>query len=550
MRASLRNVIVAGMVIAISWAWHTAGAAELANANKGGLYARSADQVLRYADPDIDIGTAALLFSERPGAQLDVRRYRQMLDNMAEAVLTRMQAKKVRADARAIPIINEYLFEELGYKAVDNADDPCNLFLDAVMNKKKGYCLSLSILYLAIGERIGLPVYGVVVPGHFFVRYDDGTRQFNIETTSNGNSTTDDYYLTKFKVPSQGYGGIYMRKLTNTETLSCFLNNLSNVHQAGGDIDAAMADLETAIRIAPGLGTVHSNLGNIYARKGWMDKAMYEYDMAIRLDPCEPKAYHNRAGAYATMGQRWDAIRDFDRAISLEPNFIDAYRGIADAYRQEKYYAEALVRLQKGRLYAPKDAGLITQTADVYRESGDAKTAIATYQQALRAKPGDMRSLFGLGLSYGQTENVDKEIEAYKQVVTAKFKPDEKEYKRLALFNIGNAYMNKKLYDSAIAAYQLALAMKTSDPLTLYNLAVANMYKKDYKAAVGWYDKTLAIEPDNKEARKSIAIALYNLKQYEPAWKHIQRARELGADVQEELYKFLAKKAGQSDNTR
>ncbi|MHC4759552.1 MAG: transglutaminase family protein, partial [Planctomycetota bacterium] len=36
------------------------------------------------------------------------------------------------------------------------------MFLHTVMDKKQGYCLSLSILYLSIGERLGLPLYGVV----------------------------------------------------------------------------------------------------------------------------------------------------------------------------------------------------------------------------------------------------------------------------------------------------------------------------------------------------------------------------------------------------
>jgi tetratricopeptide (TPR) repeat protein len=527
----------------------SARATELANSGKGGLYARSFEQVLRYSDSDIDIGTAALLLSERPDGEFDIRRYRQMIDDMAETILERLEAKRLKPDYRAIEVINQYLFDELHYSAVDNADDAGHLFLDSVMKKKKGYCLSLSILYLAIGERLGMPVYGVVVPGHFFVRYDDGVRQFNIETTSNGNIAPDDYYISTFKVPAQGYDSIYMRNLTNRETLSCFLNNLSNVRQASGDLDGAIADLEMALRLAPGLSTAYSNLGNLYAKKGWTDKAIEQYNRAIQFNLNESKAYHNRAGAYMTLGRRWDAIRDFDRAISLDPNLVDAYRGLADAYRQEKYYPEAIVRLHRARQLFPANADLITQMADVQRESGDTADAIATYQQALKAAPGDIRALFGLGMSYSQDGDADKAIEAYKKAVATKSKAEDREYKRLALFNMGNAYMGEKLYDPALATYQLALAMKKDDPQTLYNLGVASMYKEDYKAAVEWYDKSLSIEPDNKEAHSSIAVALYHLKRYEPAWQHAKRARELGAEVQEELYKFLANKAGQGENT-
>jgi tetratricopeptide (TPR) repeat protein len=540
------GIVIAAVVLAAC----AAASAELANAGKNGVGVRSFDQVLRLPDSEIDIGTAALLLSQYGGNQTDVRYYRNQLDTMAGAIQAKLEAKHMRADFRAIAIVNEYLFKQQGFKAVPTAEDPCNLFLDSVMNCKRGYCLSLSVLYLAMGERIGMPVYGVVVPGHFFVRYDDGVRQFNIETTSGGNLADDEYYERTFKVPSQGRDSIYMRKLTSREVISCLLNNLSNVRQNRGGLDAAIADLETAVRISPGLSAIHSNLGNLYARKGWKDKAMYEYNRAIQLNPDESKAYHNRAGLYLSSGQTWEAIRDYDRALAGDPNLIEAYRGIADAYRQVKYYGDALVRLSKARLMAPANMDLVTQMGDIYRESGDNAEAIAAYQKVLQSKPGDIHALFGLGLVYGQKGNIDKEIEAYKKTVTAKFTPEEKEFKRLAFFNMGNAYMHKKQYDMALASYQVALVMRPRDTETMYNLGVASMYRKDYKAGAEWFTKVLAIEPDNKDAHGSLAYALYYLKQYDPAWDHLQRAKALGGDVHEDLYKFLANKAGQPENVK
>lgn len=525
-------------------------AGELANADKGGLNVRSFEQVLRLPDSQVDIGTAALLLSEYGGKEIDIRHYRQMLDEMARTILKRLDEKHLKPDFHAIPVVNKYLFEELGFKAVNNAEDPCNLFLEEVLKCKRGYCLSLSILYLSVAERIGMPAYGVVVPGHFFVRYDDGIRQFDIETTSGGSIPEDSYYLREFKVPQGGRDSIYMRNLTSRETLSCFLNNLSNVRQKNGGVDGAIADLETAMRISPGLSAIHSNLGNAYAKKGWRDQALYEYNLAIQLNPNESKAFHNRAGIYMATGQTWEAIRDYDRALGMDPNMLESYRGISEAYRQEKYYGEAIVMLDKGLRRFPSNLDLLTQLGDIQRESGNTAEAMAAYQKVLKTRPNDIHAHFGMGLIYGQKGNIDKEIEAYKKTVLAKFTPEEREYKRLAFFNMGNAYMNKKLYDTALASYQVALAMKANDPETLYNLGVACMYRKDYKAAADWFTKTLAIEPGNKDAHNSLAYALYYLKQYGPAWEHAQKARSLGAKVEDDLYKFLANKAGQAENTR
>jgi len=155
----------------------------LANAGKEGLYAKSVEQVLRLAPEEVDLATAVLIISEQWSDIVEGRRYLRELDDMAFEVRRRIKSKGLRANFKAIPLINEYLFDELGFKAVKEASNPEDLFLHTVLDKRRGYCLSLSVLYLSIGERLGLPLYGVVVPGHFFVRYDDGRVRFNIETT-------------------------------------------------------------------------------------------------------------------------------------------------------------------------------------------------------------------------------------------------------------------------------------------------------------------------------------------------------------------------------
>ena len=165
--------------------------APLANEGKTGLYAKSIEQVLRLSDDEVDLATAALIISEYWSEMVNGRRYQSALDEMALEIRERLHQKKLRADFRAVPVINDYLFGTLGFSSISEASDPNSLFLHTVMDRKQGYCLSLSVLYLSIGERLGLPLYGVVVPGHFFVRYDDGRVRFNIETTSKGGNAPD-----------------------------------------------------------------------------------------------------------------------------------------------------------------------------------------------------------------------------------------------------------------------------------------------------------------------------------------------------------------------
>jgi regulator of sirC expression with transglutaminase-like and TPR domain len=73
--------------------------------------------------------------------------------------------------------VNQVLFEQLGF--VREVDDEDLRFqrLAAVLTSKRGSCLGLGALYLALGERLGarygFSVEGVLVPGHFFVRMSE-----------------------------------------------------------------------------------------------------------------------------------------------------------------------------------------------------------------------------------------------------------------------------------------------------------------------------------------------------------------------------------------
>jgi len=287
----------------------------LANENNSGLYARSIEQVLRLEAEEVDLATAALIISEQWSDMVHGRRYLSKLNDMAFEIRDRLGDKKPWANYRAIPVINEYLFEEQGFVSVSEASDPNDLFLHSVLERRQGYCLSLSILYLSLGERLGLPLYGVVVPGHFFVRYDDGRVRFNIETTSKGGTADDEHYISKFKVPEDAHDSIYMSSLNKIQTLGCLFNNLGNTYKDIGNIQQALAALERAVEINPSLAESHINLGNIYLKKDQINDAIYEYRAALKINPGNSKTYNNLGNAYTKKGWLGDAGPELHRGI-------------------------------------------------------------------------------------------------------------------------------------------------------------------------------------------------------------------------------------------
>jgi len=508
----------------------------LANEGKTGLYARSIEQVLRLREEEVDLATAALIISEQWSDLVHGRRYLSKLDDMALEIRAQLEKKKLRPKYRAIPVINEYLFDELGFKPVSEASDPNDLFLHSVLDRKRGYCLSLSILYLSLGERLGLPLYGVVVPGHFFIKYDDGRVRFNIETTSKGGSAPDEHYIDKFKVPEEDSESIYMRKLSKVQTLGCFLNNLGNSYSDIGDAESALLALETAVEINPSLGESRANLGNLYLRNGQIVDAMYEYQTALQINPSDAKTHSNLGNAYSKRGWLNEAIAQYCHALKLDPNFTQAYKNLASAYCQLEMFGQAIVQLKEALILEPKDASLYSQLGDVYDQMGNYEEAIFQYRKALKIKRKLADAHYGLATCYNKLGLVEDEIRAYKSALAVK--PNMV----AALVGLGNAYFGKKKYDAAIAQYKKAVRITPDDGMIRYNLGAAYSNKDDYKQAVAAYLKAVELEPEMGDAHNGLAFAFYKLKKYDLAAKHIKVAEQLGAGVDKKLLAAIEKK--------
>ena len=97
-----------------------------------------------HAEPDLDVG-----------AQLD------RIDDLAE-----------RCPEPTLDGVRRLLFDEMGFSGdTEDYGDPRNSLLDQVLDRRRGIPISLSVLMMEVGRRVGVPLEGVGMPGHFLVRH-------------------------------------------------------------------------------------------------------------------------------------------------------------------------------------------------------------------------------------------------------------------------------------------------------------------------------------------------------------------------------------------
>jgi regulator of sirC expression with transglutaminase-like and TPR domain len=127
----------------------------------------------------IPLDLATLLFAAHATPSLDVTARMQELDALAES-----------CPDTSVDGLLDHLFVKLGFTGNrDDYDDPRNSLLDQVLDRRLGIPITLSVLTIEVGRRLGLRLHGVGMPGHFLVgepggRFVDpfeGGRQLDVD---------------------------------------------------------------------------------------------------------------------------------------------------------------------------------------------------------------------------------------------------------------------------------------------------------------------------------------------------------------------------------
>lgn len=238
-------------------------------AGKDKFFSPAVAQQLQLSEEQIDVGLAALTLAREVYPELNIEAYSRRLDELAEKV--RMLARGTLDPEQRIRVLNTVLFRLEGFR-YDR--DPFSrsvrdyYYLNGILDTKKGICYTMPLLYIAVAQRVGYPIYPVPAPDHLFVRYVDPTfHAQNVETTSGGKHFTDEDYIERFSVSERAIkAGGYMRTLTYREFLGHML--FSSLFAMGKDNgDRILAHVKKASELHPNFPDFHMSLGYGYRAK-------------------------------------------------------------------------------------------------------------------------------------------------------------------------------------------------------------------------------------------------------------------------------------------
>lgn len=233
---------------------------------------------VRLAEGDLDLARVALLVAQEQYPQLPVDMYLARLDGLAEEVRGRLGQET--APLIVLQELTRTLYERHHFRGNTEAYyDPRNSFLNDVLDRRKGIPLTLGIVLLEVGWRVGLPLEGVAFPHHFLVRYRGAGLDLLLDPFKGGEARFEDEAQ---DLLDRVYGGMvrvqpsFLRTASRRDMLIRLLNNLKSIYLNTGDHVKALGVVERILLLRPDAAPERRTLGVLLARMGRRAEAVEE----------------------------------------------------------------------------------------------------------------------------------------------------------------------------------------------------------------------------------------------------------------------------------
>ena len=193
------------------------------------------DIILQEPEDSIEVGVACLSLAQEFYPDLNAEFFLTALDHL----VSRFQKHfgHVTDPELRIRALNTFLFQKGCWNdslvfMYDHSDPGAhrrdNRFINGYLSRRRGSCVTMPMLYVILGQRLGMSISAVRAPNHFFVRYFPKKIpvgwQANIEATSGGGYSSDGEYTIDMKIPKVGITkGMFLRTLTRKEYLASLL---------------------------------------------------------------------------------------------------------------------------------------------------------------------------------------------------------------------------------------------------------------------------------------------------------------------------------------
>jgi regulator of sirC expression with transglutaminase-like and TPR domain len=245
-------------------------------------------QEIAKPNQEADLSYLALLMAQYITQPFNPAPYLEMLDQMAEPLKPKIPTAAT-PQAR-IDLLNSQLFDSCGLAG--NEQDyysPDNSFLNRVLETGQGIPITLSVVYIEVGQRLGLPLWGVGIPRHFVVGYGDPQAQpLYIDPFNRGEilNELDCLALSQVSLAHlSSYRKNFLKPVPARSILFRMLANLKYIFIGHKNWDDAYKALDLMLTIYPDQLNELKERGLVSYRLGNLHRAAFDLKRYLFLAP-------------------------------------------------------------------------------------------------------------------------------------------------------------------------------------------------------------------------------------------------------------------------
>jgi regulator of sirC expression with transglutaminase-like and TPR domain len=226
-----------------------------------------------------------------------------------ERMAMRLRGRVGRADSaeERVVALNRFLFEELGYRGnSEQYYDPRNSYLNEVMDRRTGIPITLAVLYMALGRRVGLPLEGLSFPGHFLVQLRLRGGMLVLDPFDGGTPLSQDELRVRLqRVIPKGLADEaalaelsleqFLEPASARQILARVLRNLKAIYHKADQPERLLEVLNRMLVVAPDASAELRDRGFVYQRLECYRAALKDLSQYMEREPQAPDFEEVRA---------------------------------------------------------------------------------------------------------------------------------------------------------------------------------------------------------------------------------------------------------------
>jgi regulator of sirC expression with transglutaminase-like and TPR domain len=242
---------------------------------------RAFGEIVRAPEPAIDLARGALDIARIEHPRLVTERSIRLLDDLA----ARSGVAPLGDELRALHRLREFLFAEEGFRGnADDYYDPRNSCLNDVLERRRGIPITLALVMMEVGARVGLRIIGIGLPGHFVVSARVGADSVLLDPFSGGTVLTREE---AHEVVARAVGRSVkldeasFAPCSRRQILARMLNNLKAIYVTRGEWSKAMAAIERLLIVDADAAGHLRDRGSVLVKLGQFHRGIADWEQYL-----------------------------------------------------------------------------------------------------------------------------------------------------------------------------------------------------------------------------------------------------------------------------